>query len=88
MLIQAKPSYSNVVPGLLGPRVQVSLEKRGVRADIVPDEICFKLWAQDASTQERVDVLDNDAGEPLPDPKSPGVFCYEPYEITDEEEGA
>ena len=80
VLNQAKPSHSNVYDEVLGPRVQVSYERRGARAD-VPPSVCFTLWVADATTHEVVDVLDNDAGEPLPPPASPGVFCYAPYLI-------
>ena len=81
VLNQAKPSHSNVFPEVLGPRVQVSYEARGARAAVVPDEVCFTLWVADAITHELVDVLDNDAGEPLPPPVKPGLFCYAPYLI-------
>ena len=80
VLNQAKPSHSNVYDEVLGPRVQVSYESRGARAD-VPARVCFTLWVADATTHELVDVLDNDAGEPLPPPASPGVFCHAPYLI-------
>ena len=81
VLNQAKPSHSNVLDEVLGPRIQVSIEKRGKKEDIVPDQLCFSLWVVDTITHEMIDVLDNDAGEPLPPPTKPGLFCYEPYLI-------
>lgn len=77
---QAKPSHSNVLP-ILGPRIQVSFERRLDGPGDIPAKVCFTLWAADAVTHEVVDVLDNDAGEPLPAPVKPGLFCYAPYEI-------